>query len=449
MRKCGLIFALATILCITLFSSCSSSEIKLDPAKPITLTMWHNFGGEMQKTMDTLIDEFNSTVGSEKGIIINVTAISSSSELQNNLNMIINGDPGSPQLPDITTCYPKTAVLLHEKNMISNLDEYFTADEQASYVPQFIEEGRFNGGLFVFPFAKSTEILYLNQTLFDSFAAENPDITMSCFDTFEGIADAAIKYYDWTNAQTPEIEGDGKAFFAADSWLNLAQSCIKQQGQELFADNKLSLKNDTFKRIWDTCFAPSDSGGFAIYDGYSSDLSKTGDLICSTGSSAGILFYGDTITYKDNTIQQVEYSILPYPIISGGTKTAIQRGNGLCVAKSEPQREYAASIFLKWFTEEKQNMRFIASTGYLPVTNSAFTNGIKQQINEVNDYRIKKMLYAVTEMYESYDFFTAPVFNEFDSIGKSFEGEWKTVMKNEEQQSANECLDRFIGALKD
>jgi hypothetical protein len=37
--------------------------------------------------------------------------------------------------------------------------------------------------------------------------------------------------------------------------------------------------------------------------------------VCSTGSTAGILFYGDTITYPDNTIEEVEYEILPYPVL--------------------------------------------------------------------------------------------------------------------------------------
>lgn len=55
--------------------------------------MWHNYGGDMQKTMDYLIDQFNSTVGKEQGIVINVTAISSSAELNESLAMIAGEDP--------------------------------------------------------------------------------------------------------------------------------------------------------------------------------------------------------------------------------------------------------------------------------------------------------------------------------------------------------------------
>ena len=49
--------------------------------------------------------------------------------------------------------------------------------------------------------------------------------------------------------------------------------------------------------------------------------SKTGEIVCSLGSTAGILFYGDSITYPDNTIEAVTYNILPYPVFRGGKKS--------------------------------------------------------------------------------------------------------------------------------
>ncbi|MDD3192555.1 MAG: extracellular solute-binding protein [Oscillospiraceae bacterium] len=446
---------LSLIILTGITGGCSNNKNGLDPQSPVTLTMWHNFGGDMQKTMDTLIDEFNSTEGKEQGVIINVTAITSSAELQETLNRIVNGDPGAPAMPDITTSYPKTAVLFQEKGLLANLDDYFTSEELENYVPQFVAEGRFgeDNGLYVFPFAKSTEILYLNQTLFDAFSAET-GIGMDSLSSFEGIAQAATAYYRWTDAQTPDIPDDGKAFYAADSWVNLAQAGAIQLGDSLFQEEALRLDTDAYRHIWDVCYAPAISGGFALYDGYSSDLSKTGDLICSTGSSAGILFYGDTITYPDNTTQQVEYSILPFPTFEGGKKVAIQRGNGFCVAASDDKkREQAAALFLKWFTRPEQNMRFISSTGYLPVTQQAFEVDMEEEINRVEDPRIRKMLGAVTQMYAEYDFFVAPVFEGFDSISKSYETDLRLFLTNErdnwlESTEREDPATRAEGALE-
>ena len=447
-----LIFVLSTVLfASTLFTGCSESKkMGLDPKNAVTLTMWHNFGGEMQKTIDQLIDIFNATVGQEKGIIINVTAISSSSDLREKLNMIANGDPGAPELPDIFSCYPRTAIAFQEKDLIVDLDDYFSKKELSEYVPEFIEEGRFaDGSLFVFPIAKSTEVLYVNQTFFDRFAAEN-DVSMDGFKTFEGIVDMANKYYKWTDSMTPEIENDGKNFFTADSWINVAQSGMKQLGEELFVNEDISLNNPEYTKIWDTLYPGFIDGGFALYDGYSSDLAKIGDLVCSTGSSAGILFYGDTITYPDNTTEKVEYSILPYPTFSGGEKYSIQRGNGLCISKSDKTREYAAACFLKWFTDSKQNLQFIYSTGYLPVKKDAFGSRMEEQINQIESLKIKKMLTTVTEMYKDYTFFTPPTFENFDALSKNYETNYKQILgiyRKEQLESEVEftdCLKRFI-----
>ena len=271
------VIALFLILVLSACTLAGCSDGKLDPKKPITLTMWHNYGGDMQQTMDLLIDEFNSTVGKEKGIVIDVTAISSSSELNKSLTMIVNGDPGAPAMPDIFTGYPKVAIQFQQKGMLANFDNYFTDKELAEYVDAFVEEGRIaDGGLYVFPIAKSTEVLYVNQTLFDKFAAAT-GAKQEDFATFEGIARLSKQYYEWSG---------GKQFYAADSWFNFAEVGMAQLGSSIFSGEALSLENEKFDHIFDTVYAPAVEGGIAIYDGYSSDLSKTGDLICSTGSSA-------------------------------------------------------------------------------------------------------------------------------------------------------------------
>lgn len=427
---------LASLIIILLFNclaGCGNS-LRPDPGNPITITMWHNYGGDMQEAMDYLIDEFNSTLGKDQGIVINVTAISSSSDLNDSLSMIVNGDPGAPQIPDIFTGYPKIAVMFQEKDMLADLHDYFTEEELASYVEAFIEEGKLSdGGLYVFPIAKSTEILYLNQTLFDRFASET-GAKVDLLSTFEGIAELSKQYYQWTDAQTPEIENDGKQFYSADSWFNLAEVGMVQMGDHLLDDlGKLNLENDHYTHIFETLYTPAVKGGFAIYDGYSSDLSKTGDLVCSTGSSAGILFYGNTITYSDGTTENVEYSILPYPVFKDGIKTALQRGGGLMVAKTDPRKEYAATVFIKWLTSCEQNMKFISKTGYLPVTKQAFEDNMRTYLEIVEDPRIQKMLTAVLSMYHEYDFFTAPNFSDFDAVSKSYEMNFKdllTVQRN-------------------
>ena len=78
-------------------------------------------------------------------------------------------------------------------------------------------------------------------------------------------------------------------------------------------------------------------------------------------------------------------------------------------------------------------MRFIASTGYLPVTQDAFENRMGPEIEQVEDARIKKMLVAVTEMYENYDFFVAPTFEAFDALGGAYEKDFKAFLAQQRE----------------
>lgn len=432
-KKISLLFLMLTLI----MSGCK--EKGPSPANPVTLTLWHNFGGQMQTTMDSLVDEFNKTVGKENGILLNVTSITDSATIKEKLAMIAAEDPGAPEMPDIATCYPQTAVLLESKDLLANIDGYFTQKELEAYLPGFLNEGIIDGGLYVFPFAKSTEVLFVNQTLFSEFS-EATGVKINQLATFEGIADASRRYYQWTDEKTPDIAGDGKSFYTADSFFNIAQVGMAQLGDALIENQRLQLDSEAYQRIWSCFLEPAIKGGFEIYQGYSSDLAKTGEIVCSTGSTAGILFYGNNITSPDNTTRQVEYTILPFPTFANGEKIAMQRGSGMIVAKSSPLKEKAAATFLKWFTAPVQNMKFVASTGYLPVTHEAFENSISKEIASIDNENIRKLLTAAITMHKDFDFYIPPVFDEFDSLSKNYE--------NDIIQAAEAARAKYILLLK-
>lgn len=431
---CALIFMLLLIGC--------QNKKKLDPNNPITLTLWHNFGGQMKATMDTMVDEFNATVGAEKGIVLSVTSISSSADLHKKLTMVANDEPGAPELPNISTAYPKTALILAEKDLLADIGTLFTEEELSAYVPRFLEEGRLSDGrLLVFPFAKSTEVLFVNKTLFDRFAKET-GASMESLGTFEGILETAEKYYEWTDNQTPLIKNDGKMFYVPDSLFNLAQVGYKQLGEGFIKEGQLNLSSPIFSRIWDCFYPPAVRGQVAIFDGYGSDLAKTGDVVCSTGSTAGVLFFSPIITYGDNTTEPVEYEILPYPVLKGGKKIAMQRGSGLCVMASTPEKEYAAAIFLKWFTAAEQNLHFVSSTGYLPVTQEAFGHVMDKEIEASTDERIAALLTTATQMQKDYDFYMPPLIDGLDEMQIDYEGRLKGMASVSHEEYQRRIVDQ-------
>jgi multiple sugar transport system substrate-binding protein len=406
--------------------------------EPTILTLWHNYGGQLKETMDELIDEFNETVGLSEGIIINVTSISGSAAIHDKLLMAAHGEPGAPHLPDITIAYPKTALLLAEKGLLADLEQFFTPEELAAYIPQFLDEGRLNGNLYVFPTAKSTEVLFLNKTIFDRFAAET-GAKIEDLQTFEGISRIAALYHDWIDPQGPQPTGNGKTFFMSDSLFNFALVGTRQLGVELIDDGKVNTTSPEHAQVWQAYFKPAVLGQAAIYNGYAADLFKTGEIICATGSTAGVLFYPQTVTYPDNSSEPLELAILPYPVFEGGEKVALQRGAGMCVFRSTPERERLAAIFLKWFTAPENNLRFVSSTGYLPVTKEAFGEIMSREIKTVDHENIKALLQTCQTMQKEYTFYVTPLFEGVDQLQEKYEN----CFKEAAQRARESYLERL------
>ncbi|MEA5003601.1 MAG: hypothetical protein VB081_08890, partial [Christensenella sp.] len=94
----------AVALCFCMLSAvligCGKQQL-LDPGNPTELTMWHVFGSQTESPMNTMVDEFNKTVGKEQGVIINVTSISNSSDIHDDLIAAAEGDAGAGAMPDL------------------------------------------------------------------------------------------------------------------------------------------------------------------------------------------------------------------------------------------------------------------------------------------------------------------------------------------------------------
>ena len=152
-------------LCLCLFG-CS------DTKKQINLTLWHVYGEQVDSPINDLIDEFNSTVGAENGISVSVTSVSNSNKIHDAVLDAANGGPAAPKLPDIFSAYPKTVSAMNDSDILIDYKNYFSDEELSQYVKPFIDEGMFGDKLSVFPIAKSSELLYVNKTIFDRFAAD-------------------------------------------------------------------------------------------------------------------------------------------------------------------------------------------------------------------------------------------------------------------------------------
>ena len=93
----------------------SGKSVKLDSDHPVSLTIWHYYNGAQQAMFDTLVKEFNVSVGKEEGIYVESYSQGSVSDLEEAVNSSLNGEVGAEELPDIFSSYSDTAYAVQQK----------------------------------------------------------------------------------------------------------------------------------------------------------------------------------------------------------------------------------------------------------------------------------------------------------------------------------------------
>lgn len=420
----ALTIAAASALCT--FSGCAQGNDKLlDKNDPVTVTIWHYYNGVQQTMFDEMVSEFNRTVGMEKGVIVEALSKNSISELYECVIASINDDVGAEELPDIFAAYAETAYLADKAGKLADIGQYFTDEELDEYIPEYIQEGGFagDGTLKIFPIAKSTEIMMLNKTDWDKFAGET-GAAADELSTWEGLVRVSEKYYEYTDALTPDIENDGKAFFGRDSVANYMIIGAKQLGSPFGAEGGL-LDKAVVKRLWENYYVPYVKGYYTANSRFRSDDAKTGDIIALICSTTGATYFPSEVTLDDDNSYPIENIVLPVPDFEGTAPYIVQQGAGMCVAGSDKKTEYACAVFLKWFTEEERNIGYAVNSGYLPVKISA--NDYEKICAAAGSDSISKVmqdtLNTAIEEVNSRELYTAPPFENSDKV-RDFLGEY-------------------------
>ena len=421
MKKLLSLIIFFTII-LTILSGCLS-ETKPDALNPVTLTMWHVYGSQTKSPLNDAIDEFNSTVGKENGVTINVVSVTSSSAIDKALSASANGEPGAEDLPDLFTAYPRVAQIVGEDNLLS-WNNYFSENELSAFRDEFISEGYFGDRLLMLPIAKSSEGFFVNKTLFDKFSSET-GVSINNLTTFEGVFEASNIYYDWS---------EGQNFTQFNDFYNYAYVGMKVYGSDLIRNGKLNLNDKTFEDIWYPLSRAAIYGGICLEDGYAASRWKTVEIISNIGSTADILYQPKMVFYPDNTTEEITSISLPYPVFTPDKSAVVHRGGGLFAIKSDDERKnYGAYIFAQWLTQKEHNLDFVTKAGYFPVTDEAFSELFSNtNIVENTDYRgLYDMMDDVTEHYE---FYALPLYDNASDIQMNFEKNVKYVLKSAHTQ---------------
>lgn len=412
--------------------ACDNAKKSSHKEEKTSITIWHYYSGSQKAAFDRMVERFNETEGIKKGITVNVVAMDSISNLSEQINASADKKVGAKALPDLFSAYVDMAETIDAKGLLVDMDQYFSKEELSGYVDAYIEEGRFDSAksLKLFPIAKATEVMMVNKTKWDEFAAAC-NIDISKLSTWEGLAETAELYYDWSG---------GKAMFGRDVMANYVLLGSLELGNDIFQvkDGTLDFQmdKDVMRKLWDNYYVPYISGYYRKEGRYASDDLKIGDIIAYVGSTSSAAYFPDEVYYDaEDTGTQIECMVLPVPDFEGKESYVIQQGAGMAMIHSDEKKEKASAEFLKWFTESEKNVSFAVESCYLPVTKESchadyIRNIVEKENIKVSDKVLDTLTISIEKMNQSTTY-TLPSFDNSYDAREVLETTLKDKAKND------------------
>ena len=375
-----LMTSLSLVAGVTTLAACSSgnkeqtpetSEIVTTIESPITIEFWHAMSGTNQEAVDALVEQFNSTIGSEKNITVKPVYQGQYTDLKTKTTAALK----SGSAPAITQAYPDWVAEYLQSGNVVELDQYIFNDEVGikdfdDIIESYrAENSQYEGGKFYsLPFNKSTEVLYYNKTFFEENGLEVPT-------TWDEVEEVSAKIYELT----------GNPAFGIDSPQNYFITMVQQFGGEytnsngdiLFAENDAKAAIETLELLKRN----TDAGYWRLpgEDKYLSGPFMSELVYMYTGSSAG---------YSHISSADFEVGVAPMPQVSSETGAVIQQGTNVVLFDQGKSKEevYAAYEFAKFLSSYEGNLEFATATSYLPIRESVVTSDEYQKyISEAND----------------------------------------------------------------
>lgn len=410
-------FLWSILLFISMFLTGCASNTSLDPDKPVSITIWHVYGNQTNSPFNDLIDNFNASEGKRQGIVVKVESVSSSNVIDKALYASAKGGPGAAPLPNLFTAYPR--IIDNMEGKLLDWNDYLTPSDLKVYKPEFLAEGYKEKKLYMLPSAKSTELLFLNQTFFDRFAAAN-NISVRDLEDYDKLFKICRQYYAWSG---------GKNMFQLDDFYNYYLTSMESLGEPLIKNGKPDLGSAAFKRVFRAAAEPAIAGGLGIEKGYATDGWKTGALISNVGSTAAILYMCDYVTHPDNTRETIVTNYYPNPVFSGGKTMLLQRGVELFAIKSSDERQnLACAVFAKWFAQKENNLDFAIHAGYLP-SNSEALETVLAHPDMVHNHKYQKLYQCLQQVYSKGTFLHLPHYPQAGETQRRLEYGSKNILR--------------------
>lgn len=420
----GMCLVLAVLLSPLALQAQQASLAGVDPTGA-RITFWYQHSGDRDKAMQAMLAEFNRT--NPWKITVRGEYAGPYDQIYN--KMIAAVAAGRP--PELVVAYQNQSATYAASQALVDLDPYVhdptwgIAGELGDFFKGFINQDvttQFGGMRLGFPPNRSIEVLYYNASMLRAAGIASPPKTWDEFAvdcravtrTPKGTYGYALDNIDASHVFAFVISRgggfttpDGKGYMLDTPQMKESMLFMRKLFQEGLA-RKIAKKYD--------------------------DQSEFGNGSCAftTSSTSGLTYYESAV--KSGKNGQFDWSIAPVPQAAPSRSPAVDLyGASVSVPKSTPQKQLAAWLFIRWFSEPRQQAAWTHVSLYFPVRRS-----VEPLIRDI--LRSNRTFAAAWDLLKSADLRSEPVFAGYDLVRDAISAAYSRVLDGADVDSTLSAL---------
>lgn len=327
-----------------------------------TIEFWYQYTSSREVVLLDLVDLYNSS--NPYGITVKGVYVGSHADIYNKMLQGIHGGP----LPDLVVAYQNQAQIYFAADEVVDLTPYInsgkwglTPTELADYFPSFIAQDNIDGVQTAFLPNRSMEMLYYNVDWLRELGYAEPPQNWRQFEAM--CRQAAAQPFS------------GSVDPGRSLGIELARDASRLAAM-IFSRGGDILKPDHSAYTFDTEAARASLSLVR-------DLVRDGAAALEEDRNHGRLAFGrgQALFAMQSSSQVPQFTIAvdegaafawgvaPVPY-EGKKPVQNVYGASLAVCKSGPEKQLAAWLFVKWFTQPEQQDRWVTGSHYFPVRRS-------------------------------------------------------------------------------
>lgn len=335
------------------------ASVKTTLDKPVSIEFWHSYSGTQLPVINGLVDEFNATIGKEKGIT--VTAVAQGSGPQTYQKVV--GAIKAGNAPAVAVSKPIYVQDYIMADAVVDLKPYVTDStvgikDYDDFYKVFRDEAEAYSepGMYDLPISKNADVLYYNVDFFNEHGLTPPE-------TWDDLQVLGEKIYAIT----------GKGAFGYDNVQYLFENLTKQYGGD-YTNNKGELLFGNSSAALDALTMYANNVWSGVWRTVGEDAFFSGPFARQTIQ----MYVGGTVEsqYINMKDPQFKWSAVPLPQKDLNNKKTLSYDNVICALKTNKSQDeiYAAYEFIKFITSTEANAKITVGMSFMPVRESVLTH---------------------------------------------------------------------------